>query len=58
MDNIISRFNKYFTITDGLLNIDNINTGNNTIKNIEIVTGERQAYTGARIKTNDILIEE
>ena len=50
--------NKYFTITDGLLNIDNINTGNNTIKNIEIVTGERQAYTGARIKTNDILIEE
>lgn len=48
--------NKYFKIKDGILDIQNIDVGKNNVKYIEIVTGERQAYNGARITSNEISI--
>ena len=52
-----NNINKYFNISNGILDIDDINIGNNTVRNVEIITGERQAYTGARITINNVIIE-
>lgn len=52
-----NNLNKYFNISNGILDIDDIDIGNNTVRNVEIITGERQAYHSARITINDVIIE-
>ena len=52
-----NNLNKYFKISNGILDIDGIDIGDNTIRNVEIITGERQAYNGARVTINDIVTE-
>ncbi|MBE6485664.1 MAG: hypothetical protein E7Z85_02330 [Methanosphaera stadtmanae] len=52
-----NNLNKYFQISDGILDIDSINIENNTIRTVEIITGERQAYNAARITINNLMIE-
>lgn len=52
-----NNLNKYFKISDGILDINDIDIGDNTIRNVEIITGERQAYNGARITVNNVVTE-
>ncbi|WP_455644697.1 beta strand repeat-containing protein [Methanosphaera sp.] len=47
----------YFTVTNGIINITNINTtGIKSFNSITIVTGERQAYTDGRTTTTQLII--
>ena len=48
---------RYYNITDGLLDIDDICVEDIHVKSVEVVTGERQAYLGARVMTEEIKIE-
>ncbi len=50
--------NKYYKINDGILDITCNNLGKINIRNVEIVTGQRQAYHASRIMTNTILREK
>lgn len=47
--------NKYFTINDGVMDIDDIDVTGRNVKTIEIVTGQRQAYYSARTVTDKII---
>ena len=40
--------NKYYYITDGIIDINDIDVKGISVKSVEIVTGERQSYYGAR----------
>lgn len=40
--------NRYYYITDGIIDINDIDVTGITVKSVEIVTGERQAYYSAR----------
>lgn len=45
---------KYYTIKNGVINIDNIKVKNVKVKSLEIVTGQRLAYLAARKKISKI----
>ena len=49
--------NKYYTITNGEIDISDIDVTGMNINTIEIVTGQRQAYEGARNSTTNIVYE-
>lgn len=49
---------KYFTIRDGKININNINTKGMKVKRLEIVTGQRLAYLSARQSTTNIIYQD